>query len=73
MEVVTMSKPAQTGRSPTRLNYEFFTGPPEHEFLHSDYNCPVLNDLWGDMTPDAAIRAAVDEDDLDPCPRCVLQ
>ena len=52
--------------------FEYFTGPPEDEYFHEDPFCDRLSDLWGDMTPDVAIRATVDENDVDPCPRCVL-
>ena len=54
------------------LEYKYFTGPPDHRHFHSDHLCDGLTDLWGDMTPDVAIRAAVDKDDLDPCPKCIL-
>jgi len=53
------------------MEYTHYTGKPDEDmFIHGDKHCSLLDELWGDMTENAAIRAIDDPDDLDACPRC---
>jgi len=55
-----------------KTKYEYYFDREDADgYFHSDRNCEMLDELWGDMTGRAALDAMADEDDYDACPECV--